>query len=102
MALSMDAMKMEYKGIVMNYGVGAKMQYPHRMIIMVPGTTPSEAKGFVGSTVSWPHDDPKIFGRITRFHGVRKGYLLATFKRGLPGDSIGKAVKIIKNEPKTV
>ncbi len=97
----MDAMKMEYKGIVMNYGVGAKMQYPHRMIIMVPGTTPSEAKGLVGSTVAWPFDDPKMYGKITRYHGVRRGYLLATFKRGLPGDAIGKAVKIIKNEPKT-
>jgi ribosomal protein L35AE/L33A len=94
----MDAIKMEYKGIVMNYGVGAKMQYPHRMIIMVPGATPSEARGLVGSTVAWPYDEPKIFGRITRFHGVRKGYLLATFRRGLPGDSIGKAVKINKPE----
>ena len=98
----MDATKMEYKGIVMNYGVGAKMQYPHRMIIMVPGTTPSEARGLVGSKVAWPHDEPKIYGKITRFHGLHNGYLLATFKRGLPGDSIGKAVKIIKNEPKTV
>jgi ribosomal protein L35AE/L33A len=89
---------MEYKGIVMNYGVGAKKQYPHRMIIMVPGATPSEAKGLVGSTVAWPHDDPKIYGKITRFHGVRKGYILATFKKGLPGDAIGKAVKITKKE----
>jgi len=94
----MDARKMEYKGIVMSYGVGAKMQYPHRMIIMVPGAIPSEARGLVGSTVTWPYDDPKIYGRITRFHGVRKGYLLATFKKGLPGDSIGKAVKITKKE----
>ena len=90
----MDAMKMEYKGIVMNYGVGAKMQYPHRMIIMVPSVIPSEARGLVGSIVAWPHDDPKIYGKITRFHGVRKGYLFATFNRGLPGDYIGKAVEI--------
>ena len=91
---------MEYKGIVMNYGVGAKRQYPHRMIIMVPGTTTSEAKGLVGSKVGWPHDDPTIFGTITKSHGNSSGYLYATFKRGLPGDSIGKAVKIVKNEPK--
>jgi ribosomal protein L35AE/L33A len=95
----MDAIKMEYKGIVMNYGVGAKMQYPKRMIIMVPGTTPSEARGLVGSKVAWPHDNPTIYGKIARFHGVRNGYLLATFNKGLPGDAIGKAVKIIKKEP---
>jgi ribosomal protein L35AE/L33A len=96
----MDELKMEYKGRVMNYGVGAKMQYPKRMIIMVPVTTPSVARGLVGSKVTWPHDKPTIFGKITRFHGVRKGYLLASFKKGLLGESIGKAVKIIKNEPK--
>jgi ribosomal protein L35AE/L33A len=98
----MEEMRMEYKGIVMNYGVGAKQQYPHRMIIMVPGTTTNVAKGLVGSKVAWPHDDPTIFGTITKAHGNRSGYLFATFKRGLPGDSIGKAVKIIKNEPKSV
>jgi len=82
----------------MNYGVGAKKQYEKRMIIMVPGATPSEARGLVGSTVAWPYDNPKIYGKITRFHGVRKGYIFATFKRGLPGDSIGKAIKITKKE----
>lgn len=38
---------MEYTGIVMNYGIGAKKQYAKRMIIMVPGTKPYEAKGLV-------------------------------------------------------
>jgi ribosomal protein L35AE/L33A len=48
--------------------------------------------------VAWPHDNPTIYGKIARFHGVRNGYLLATFNKGLPGDAIGKAVKIIKKE----
>jgi ribosomal protein L35AE/L33A len=87
---------MEYTGIVMNFGIGAKKQYPQRCIIMIPGTTPNEAKGLIGSTVSWPLDKPILHGKITRPHGVRRGHLIATFKKGLPGNAIGTRIKINK------
>jgi ribosomal protein L35AE/L33A len=80
----------------MNYGIGAKMRYEKRMIIMVPGITPHEAKGLVGAKVAWPIDKPTIYGKINKIYGTRNGYLLATFKKGLPGDSIDKSIKIIK------
>jgi ribosomal protein L35AE/L33A len=64
------------------------------MIIMVPGSTPDEAKAMVGAVVGWPMAEPIIKGRITKRHGAAGGKLLATFKRGLPGDAIGTAVKI--------
>ncbi len=64
------------------------------MIIMVPDSTPDEAKSMVGAVVGWPMAAPIIEGRITKRHGASGGKLLATFKRGLPGDAIGTPVKI--------
>ncbi len=93
---SMAVKNMEYTGIVMNYSIGAKMQYAKRMIIMVSGTTSHESRGLVGAKVAWPYDKPIIYGKINKIHGARNGYLLATFKKGLPGDAIGKNIKIIK------
>jgi large subunit ribosomal protein L35Ae len=81
------------EGLVMNYRLGKKIQYPKECLIKVLGVTPSESKGMVGWKVSWPLVNPKITGKIVKIHG-RKGTLIAKFSSGLPGQALNTRVKI--------
>jgi ribosomal protein L35AE/L33A len=85
---------LDHKGVVLGYGLGAHRQRNNRMIVMVPGSTPDEAKAMVGAIVGWPLAEPVIEGRIRKRHGASGGHLLATFRRALPGEAIGTPVKI--------
>jgi large subunit ribosomal protein L35Ae len=56
------------EGLILNYRLGRKTQYPTQCLIKVLGVEPSDAKRMIGSKVGWPVDDPKIFGKIIGVH----------------------------------
>ncbi len=83
------------EGLILNYRIGRKTQYPKQCLIKVLGAESSDAKRMIGLKVCWPVDDPKIFGKIVDFHG-RKGVLRVKFNRGVLGQALGSRVKIIE------
>ncbi len=87
--------QVEREGLILNYRLGRKTQYPKICLIKVLDVGPSGSKPMIGWKVGWPANDPKIFGKIVGFHG-RKGTLKVKFKRGVPGQALNSRVKIIK------
>ncbi len=85
------------QGTIASYRRGRKTQTNNHMIILVDGIESREnAEKVVGKTVSWeaPGKQKKVLsGKIAAPHG-RKGAVRAIFERGLPGQSVGKKVKI--------
>ena len=88
-------MQNELEGLILNYRLGRKTQYPRECLIKVLGVDPSDSKQMIGWKVGWPADDPKIYGKIVGTHG-RKGTLRVRFKRGVPGQALNSRVKIKK------
>jgi large subunit ribosomal protein L35Ae len=86
--------QVEREGLILNYRLGRKTQYPKMCLIKVLAVSPSDSKQMIGSKVGWPADDPKIFGKIVGFHG-RKGTLRVKFRKGVPGQALNSRVKII-------
>jgi large subunit ribosomal protein L35Ae len=86
-----------YSGIFMNYGLGNKMQYSHKGIIKVLNLDIKEKGKVVGWWIGWPEKNPKLFGRIIGYHGKHE-YLMAKFKKGLPGQAVGTRITIVKNK----
>ena len=84
---------LDHKGMVLGYGLGAHRQRNNVMIVSVVGATPDEAKGMIGAVVGWPYAAPVIEGVVRKRHGAG-GKLVASFKRGLPGEAIGTECKI--------
>jgi large subunit ribosomal protein L35Ae len=85
----------ELEGLILNYRIGLKKQYPKQCLIKVAETDSSEAMRLIGWKVGWPALDPKIFGKIVSSHG-RKGVLRVRFKKGVPGQALNTHVKIVK------
>ena len=85
--------QVEREGLILNYRLGRKTQYPKVRLIKVLDAGILDSKQMFGWKVGWPADDPRIFGKITGFHG-RKGTLKAKFKRGVPGQALNSRVKI--------
>ncbi len=88
-------MRDEREGLILNYRIGGKTQYPKQCLIKVLGAEPSDASRMIGLKVCWPVDEPKIYGKIVDVHG-RKGVLRVRFNRGVPGQALGSRVKIIE------
>ena len=69
----------------------------NQMIIVVDGVgDKAKAQALVGKTAVWtsPSKDKKqLKGRISAVHG-RKGAVRAIFETGMPGQSLGEAVRI--------
>ena len=83
------------EGLILNYRLGGKTQYPTQCLMKVLGVEPSDAKRMIGSKVGWPVDDPKICGKIIGVHG-RTGTLRVRFNRGVPGQALGSRVRIFE------
>ena len=83
------------EGLILNYRIGGKTQYPKQCLIKVLGAEPSDTSRMIGLKVCWPVDEPKIYGKIVDVHG-RKGVLRVRFNRGVPGQALGSRVKIIE------
>ncbi len=84
------------KGKILNYRGGRRTQKANQMIIMPEDCTSKEdAAKLLDKKVEWTTPTgKKIEGKVTRIHG-RKGTIVATFQKGLPGQSMGPDVYII-------
>lgn len=66
-----------------------------KQMILKVADTPEEAQKAVGKTASWTSSSGKVIsGKISALHG-RTGSVRAIFtEKGLPGQAVGKKVKI--------
>jgi len=85
------------EGTIVSFRRGRHTQNTRQMIIIVDSIdTKEKAEKLVGKSVSWqaPGKQKKVLkGKISAAHGS-KGALRAIFETGLPGQSLGKKVKI--------
>lgn len=87
------------EGIIVNFRRGRKTVRSTHMIIEVEGVkNREEAKKLVGKKVLWvaPGKQKKEFkGEIRSAHG-NKGVVRAIFDKGMPGQSVGTKVEVLK------
>jgi ribosomal protein L35AE/L33A len=86
------------EGTIVNYKRGRHVIHPKHCIIVFPGiNSRKEANKFIGRTVIWTSSTGKeLKGIISRAHG-NNGAMRAHFKdAGVPGQALGKKVKIFK------
>ncbi|MFX1573022.1 MAG: 50S ribosomal protein L35ae [Promethearchaeota archaeon] len=92
----LDILGME--GVISNYKRGRHTLHPKHCILVFQNIkTRKEANRLIGRTVVWNTPSGKeLKGVITRSHG-NNGAVRAHFKKaGVPGQALGKKVKIIK------
>jgi ribosomal protein L35AE/L33A len=79
---------------VVHFRMGRHHVHEKQMVLKVADSADAAAK-FVGKTVTWTSPSGKeIKGRITGLHG-RTGSVKAQFsEKGLPGQALGKKVKV--------
>jgi large subunit ribosomal protein L35Ae len=86
------------EGVISNYKRGRHTVHQKHCIIIFPNIkTRKDANKLIGRIVVWTSPTGKdIKGIITRAHGSN-GAVRAHFKKsGVPGQALGKKVKIIK------
>ncbi|MFW9989478.1 MAG: 50S ribosomal protein L35ae [Candidatus Odinarchaeota archaeon] len=86
------------EGVISNYKGGRHTIHQKHCIIVFPTIkTRKDANKLIGRTVVWDTPTGKeLKGVITRAHG-NNGAVRAHFKKaGVPGQALGKKVKIIK------
>ena len=82
------------QGTIINFRRSRKRTYPNHMIIAVDGVNKKEgATKLVGKKVVFNTGKKNISGRVSSAHG-NKGAVRAIFESGMPGQAIGKKVKI--------
>lgn len=79
----------------MHFRQGRHHVNPRQMILKV-GDSTEEAQKMIGKKVVWTTPSGKeITGEISALHG-RKGNVRAIFaEKGLPGQSLGKKIKVL-------
>ena len=79
---------------VMHFRQGRHHQNTKQMILKVADDAEKASK-YVGKTISWTSPSGKVIkGRISALHG-RTGNVRAIFsEKGLPGQTLGKKVKV--------
>lgn len=79
----------------MNYRGGQRTQRANQMVIAPEKSSSKEdAEKLLGKRVEWTTPSgKKIEGKVSRIHG-RKGYVVARFEKGLPGQAISTEVDI--------
>jgi large subunit ribosomal protein L35Ae len=83
------------EGSIINYRTGPRTQRPKEYIIRFQSIkSPGEAGRLIGRKVAWPTKERKIRGKIIGLHG-KNGLLMARFRKGLPGESVGTHIEII-------
>lgn len=83
------------EGTLKNFRMGMHHQTTSHLVIIVPNVdSRSKAAKLVGKKVIWTSPaGKKITGEIRSAHG-NNGAVRAIFERSLPGQSIGKKVKV--------
>ena len=84
-------------GVIVSFRRGVRTQNTKQMIIKVEGSDSKEkAEKLIGKSVTWeaPGKTKKALkGKISAPHGS-KGVVRAIFETGMPGQSLGKKVKV--------
>jgi large subunit ribosomal protein L35Ae len=84
----------ETQGIITSFRRGKETQYHKQMIVEVPDVeTREDAKELVGKQVFYNTGKKRMEGEVTSAHG-NSGALRVLFQTGMPGQSLGKPVKI--------
>jgi ribosomal protein L35AE/L33A len=82
------------QGTINNFRRSRKRTCENHMIIIVDGITKKEdAKKLVGKKVIYNTGKKEMIGKIGSSHG-NTGAVRAIFSTGMPGQAIGKKVKI--------
>ncbi|MBU0666642.1 MAG: 50S ribosomal protein L35ae [Nanoarchaeota archaeon] len=81
-------------GIITNFRQGRHTQYTNQMIVQVKGAeSKAEVEKLVGKTTVWNSGKKDIKGEIRSAHG-NNGCVRVLFETGMPGQAVGKKVKI--------
>jgi len=85
------------EGIIAHFRGNRTRKRSSQMIVVVPGVDSKEkAEKLLGKSAVWKtpgKHDKQIKGKISATHG-NKGALRVLFETGMPGQSLGEAVKI--------
>lgn len=82
------------EGTIINYRRSVHVQKTNHVIVQIEGVdTKDKASKLVGKSVKYNTGKKDMIGKINSTHG-NKGGLRAVFETGLPGQSLGKKVKI--------
>lgn len=86
---------MVYKGVFVSYRRGQRTQRNKQILIRVEEINDrSEASRLIGRKVVWKSGARNsIAGRVVGIHG-RRGWVRASFRKGLPGQALGSEVVI--------
>lgn len=84
------------KCIILNYIRSPDNQKNKFMAIKIQGIdSDKEAARFIGRSVIWQTvSEKKLKGKIIKTHG-KNGIVKARFEKGLPGQVIGKEIKLV-------
>ncbi|MCD6547115.1 MAG: 50S ribosomal protein L35ae [Nanoarchaeota archaeon] len=82
------------EAIITSYRRSRHRQYPNQILIKADGIGYTKAHAFLGKKVIVQvSKNKKFIGKIVALHG-KKGVVRARFKKGLPGQVIGKKCEI--------
>jgi large subunit ribosomal protein L35Ae len=82
------------QGTINSFRRSRRKTYDNQMIVIIEGINKKEeAKKLVGTKVVYNTGKKDIVGKISSSHG-NKGAVRVTFSTGMPGQAIGKKVKI--------
>lgn len=85
------------QGIITNFRGSRRRKRGNHMLVAVDKVdSRDKAQALVGKKVSWVapgKNNTTISGTVTAAHG-NSGIVRANFERGLPGQSLGKEVKL--------
>lgn len=84
-------------GIILSYRRSPNNQKPNQILIEVEGSVSKEDSiKLVGKKAVWTSSaGKKLVGTITSLHG-RKGIVKARFSKGLPGQALGKKIRVLE------
>jgi large subunit ribosomal protein L35Ae len=82
------------EGVIKNYVISRHRMTGNQMVVVVAGCDSKEkAAKYVGKQVSYATGKKDMVGKVTKAHG-NSGALKVHFETGMPGQAIGKKVKI--------
>ncbi|MBI4983468.1 50S ribosomal protein L35ae [Candidatus Woesearchaeota archaeon] len=82
------------EGILSHFRQGRHHQNLKQMIMKV-GDSAEEANKVIGKSVSWTSPTGKVIkGKITQLHGRTGSVRVLFLEKGLPGQTLGKKIKI--------
>ena len=85
----------EINGVIANFKLGGNNKDDKRVIVQLPSTLQLSNK-IIGRKVIWISSSKKKFiGKIIKFHGRSNKKVIVEFRKGLPGQALGKKVIIV-------